>query len=35
LWTGWPFAWSLKKQDQIKIPRLLFQHLTEALCYAA
>jgi DDE superfamily endonuclease len=35
LWTGWPFARSLKNHDQIKIPRLLFQHLTEALCYAA
>jgi hypothetical protein len=35
LWTGWPFAGSLKKQDQMEIPRLLFRHLTEALCYAA
>jgi DDE superfamily endonuclease len=35
LWTGSPFPWSYKKQDQIEIPRLLFQHLTEALCYAA
>jgi DDE superfamily endonuclease len=35
LWSSPPLARSLKKQDLIKIPRLLFQHLTEALCYAA
>jgi DDE superfamily endonuclease len=35
LWSSLPFIRSPKKRDQIKIPRLLFQHLTEALCYAA
>jgi DDE superfamily endonuclease len=35
LWTDLHFAWSPPTQDQIKIPRVLFQHLTEALCYAA
>jgi hypothetical protein len=34
-WSNPPFTRSSKKRDQIKIPRLLFQHLTEALCYAA
>ena len=35
LWSCSLFAWSPQIQDQIKIPRVLFQHLTEALCYAA
>lgn len=35
LWSSPPFTQSALKRDQIKIPRLLFQHLTEALCYAA
>jgi hypothetical protein len=35
LWSDSLFAGSIPKQDQIKIPRALFQHLTEALCYAA
>jgi len=35
LWTDMLFAKSVSRQDQIKIPRALFQHLTEALCYAA
>jgi hypothetical protein len=35
LWSNPPFTRSPKKRDQIKIPRLFFQHLTEALCYAA
>ena len=35
LWSNFPFAWSPKKQDQTKIPRLFLKHLTEALCYAA
>jgi DDE superfamily endonuclease len=34
-WSSPPFVRSPKKRDQIKIPRLFFQHLTEALCYAA
>ena len=34
-WSNPPFTRSSKKRDPIKIPRLLFQHLTEALCYAA
>jgi DDE superfamily endonuclease len=35
LWTSSLFPWSSPQQDRIEIPRLLFQHLTEALCYAA
>jgi hypothetical protein len=35
LWSGPPFVRSPKKRDQIKIPRLFFKHVTEALCYAA
>jgi hypothetical protein len=35
LWSSPLFVRSPKKRDQIKIPRLFFQHLTEALCYAA
>jgi hypothetical protein len=35
LWSSPPFTQSPKKRDQIIIPRLFFQHLTEALCYAA
>ena len=35
LWTDALFARSVSWQDQIKIPRAFFQHLTEALCYAA
>jgi DDE superfamily endonuclease len=35
LWSRPPLARSPKKRDHIKIPRLCFQHLTEALCYAA
>jgi DDE superfamily endonuclease len=35
LWSSPPFVRSPKTRDQIKIPRLFFQHLTEALCYAA
>jgi hypothetical protein len=35
LWSSLPFARSSKKRDPRKIPRLLFQHLTEVLCYAA
>jgi hypothetical protein len=35
LWTDSLFAWSTPKQDQIKTPRVLLQHLAEALCYAA
>jgi DDE superfamily endonuclease len=35
LWACSLFAWSHPTQDQIKIPSLLFQRLTEALCYAA
>jgi hypothetical protein len=35
LWIGSLFSWSSPQQDRIEIPRLLFQHLTEALCYAA
>ena len=35
LWSSPPFTRSPKKRDQIKIPRLFLQHLTEALCYAA
>jgi hypothetical protein len=34
LWADSPFARSPPKQDQIKISRLLLEHLTEALCYA-
>ena len=34
-WAGSLFAGSPFQRNQIKIPRLLFQHLTEALCYAA
>ena len=35
LWTGSLFASSPQRQDQLEISRLLFEHLTEALCYAA
>ncbi len=35
LWSDPPFTRSPKKQDPMKIPRLFFQRLTEALCYAA
>jgi len=35
LWTGSLFACSSKKQDRTETSRLLLQHLTEALCYAA
>jgi hypothetical protein len=35
LWTDSLFVWSPPKQDQIKISSVFFQHLTEALCYAA
>jgi hypothetical protein len=35
LWSSLPFTRSAKKRDPIKIPRLFFQHVTEALCYAA
>jgi DDE superfamily endonuclease len=35
LWTGSLFAWSPQLQDPIETSRLLLQHLTEALCYAA
>src|SRR3982750_2302806 len=35
LWTYAPFAWSPKKLDHTETSRLLLQHLTEALCYAA
>jgi DDE superfamily endonuclease len=35
LWSSLPFARSSKKRDPRKIPRLLFRHLAEALCYAA
>jgi hypothetical protein len=35
LWSSLPFARSSKQRDPRKIPRLLFRHLTEALCYAA
>ena len=35
LWSSLAFTRSSKKRDLRKIPRLLFQHLTEALCYAA
>ena len=35
LWSSLPFTRYPKKRDQMKIPRLLFQRLTEALCYAA
>jgi hypothetical protein len=35
LWSSSPFTRSPKKRDQIVIPRLFFQHLTEVLCYAA
>src|SRR3954470_4148271 len=35
LWSSLPFTQSTKRRDLIKIPRLFFQHLTEALCYAA
>jgi DDE superfamily endonuclease len=35
LWSNLPFIRSPKKRDQIIIPSLFFQHLTEALCYAA
>jgi DDE superfamily endonuclease len=35
LWSSLPFIRSQQKRDQIKIPRLFFLHLTEALCYAA
>src|SRR3954469_5859845 len=35
LWSSLPFGRSPKERDPIKIPRLFFQHLTEALCYAA
>jgi DDE superfamily endonuclease len=35
LWSGSLFAGSLRKQDPVEIPRVLLQHLTEALCYAA
>ena len=35
LWTGSLFASSPQRQDRLEISRLLFEHLTEALCYAA
>jgi hypothetical protein len=35
LWSSLAFIRSPKKRDPMKIPRLLFPHLTEALCYAA
>jgi hypothetical protein len=35
LWEGSLFTGSGSQPDQIKMPHLLFQHLTEALCYAA
>jgi hypothetical protein len=35
LWSSLPFERSPKERDPIKIPRLFFQYLTEALCYAA
>jgi hypothetical protein len=35
LWTSSLFIGSALQQDQIKIPRAFFQHLTDALCYAA
>jgi hypothetical protein len=34
LWTNSLFAWSSEEQDHTETSRLLFQHLTEALCYA-
>jgi DDE superfamily endonuclease len=35
LWSSPPLPRSLKKRDQIIMPHLFLQHLTEALCYAA
>ena len=35
LWNCSLLAWSPPSQDPIKTSRLLLQHLTEALCYAA
>jgi hypothetical protein len=35
LWTDSFFAWSSQKQHRTETSCLLFQHLTEALCYAA
>jgi hypothetical protein len=35
LWKGSFFAWSPPSQDQLESARLLAQHLTEVLCYAA
>jgi hypothetical protein len=35
LWADSFLIGSCSQQDQIKMPRLLFQHLMEALCYAA
>jgi hypothetical protein len=35
LWTGSLFAWLSPSQDPLETSRLLFQHVTETLCYAA
>jgi hypothetical protein len=35
LWTGSLFAWLPPSQNPVETSRLLLQHLTEALCYAA
>lgn len=35
LWASSLFAWSPSLQDHTESPGMLFQHLTEALCYAA
>lgn len=35
IWTCSLFTWSPKQQDHIETSHLIFQHLTEALCYAA
>jgi hypothetical protein len=35
LWRADPFSTSSAQQDAVKIPRALFERLTETLCYAA
>jgi hypothetical protein len=35
LWTAQYFQMAQTKADMIKVPRALFEQLTETLCYAA
>jgi hypothetical protein len=35
LWSSYPFSTSGKNSDVVKVPRSLFERLTDAVCYAA